>query len=257
MAVGSAEPTVRRKAGVTPSTSGTSAGDDDPRTYRPESSRHDQPLVQRAISRAVSDRYKAAAEDVDRIIEAAYRVVERMGKVDPRLRDILDEAGLSTEAFYRHFESKDELLLVLLADGRHRMAGYLVHRMDKATDPVGRVRAWIEGVLAQAVDPAAASRTRPFLTSLNRLAEQYPDEQRSSFQVLVQLLQDSLVAGQKVGLVSSTDPGRDALAIYQLVVSVMEAHILAGTRPNAAERRHLVAFSLRAIGAEVPLPAKG
>jgi AcrR family transcriptional regulator len=257
MAVGSAEPTVRRKAGVTPSTSGPSAGDDDPRTYRPESSRHDQPLVQRAISRAVSDRYKAAAEDVDRIIEAAYRVVERMGKVDPRLRDILDEAGLSTEAFYRHFESKDELLLVLLADGRHRMAGYLVHRMDKATDPVGRVRAWIEGVLAQAVDPAAASRTRPFLTSLNRLAEQYPDEQRSSFQVLVQLLQDSLVAGQKAGLLSSTDPGRDALAIYQLVISVMEAHILAGTRPNAADRRHLVAFSLRAVGAEVPLPAKG
>lgn len=256
MAVGSAEPTVPRKAGVTPPTSGPDAGDD-PSTYRPESSRHDQPLVQRAISRAVSDRYKAAAEDVDRIIEAAYRVVERMGKVDPRLRDILDEAGLSTEAFYRHFESKDELLLVLLADGRHRMAGYLVHRMDKATDPVGRVRAWIEGVLAQAVDPAAASRTRPFLTSLNRLAEQYPDEQRSSFQVLVQLLRDSLVAGQEAGLVSSTDPGRDALAIYQLVISVMEAHILAGTRPSAADRQHLLRFSLRAIGAEVPSPAKG
>ncbi|HEX4244594.1 MAG TPA: TetR/AcrR family transcriptional regulator [Acidimicrobiales bacterium] len=211
--------------------------------------------MQRAITRAVSDRYRAAAEDVDRIIEAAYRVVERMGKVDPRLRDILDEAGLSTEAFYRHFESKDELLLVLLADGRHRLAGYLAHRMDKADDPLGRVRAWIEGVLAQAVDPVAASRTRPFLTSLNRLTEQYPDEQRSSAQVLVELLRHALEAAADAGLVADSDPSRDALAVYQLVISVMEAHILAGTKPSTGDIEHLVTFSLRAVGADQTVSA--
>jgi AcrR family transcriptional regulator len=239
---------------MAPRTTGSSA-EEDYRASMPESSRHDQPLVQRAITRAISDRYRAAAEDVDRIIEAAYRVVERMGKVDPRLRDILDEAGLSTEAFYRHFESKDELLLVLLADGRHRLAGYLAHRMDKAGDPLGRVRAWIEGVLAQAVDPVAASRTRPFLTSLNRLAEQYPDEQQSSFQVLVELLRDALISAADAELITDTDPGRDALAIYQLAISVMESHILAGTKPSTTDIDHLVAFSLRAIGAEQRQPA--
>jgi AcrR family transcriptional regulator len=212
--------------------------------------------VQRAITRAVSDRYRAAAEDVDRIIEAAYRVVERMGKVDPRLRDILDEAGLSTEAFYRHFESKDELLLVLLADGRHRLAGYLAHRMDKADDPLGRVRAWIQGVLAQAVDPVAASRTRPFLTSLNRLTEQYPDEQRSSAQVLVELLRDALEAAADAGLVADSDPSRDAPAVYQLVISVMEAHILAGTKPSTGDIEHLVTFSLRAVGSDQTVSAR-
>jgi AcrR family transcriptional regulator len=239
---------------MAPPTTGSS-GEDDAGTSVPELSRHDQPLVQRAITRAISDRYRAAAEDVDRIIEAAYRVVERMGKVDPRLRDILDEAGLSTEAFYRHFESKDELLLVLLADGRHRLAGYLAHQMDKAADPLGRVRAWIEGVLAQAVDPVAASRTRPFLTSLNRLAEQYPDEQRSSFQVLVELLRDALVSAADARLVAHSDPSRDALVIYQLAISVMESHILAGTKPSTADIEHLVAFSLRAIGADQTLSA--
>jgi hypothetical protein len=66
-----------------------------------------------------------------------------------------------------------------------------------------------------------------------------------------------LVAGREAGLVLSADPGRDALAIYQLVISVMEAHILAGTRPSAADRQHLVGFSLRAIGTEVQLPAQG
>ena len=214
-----------------------------------EQSRQDQPLVQRAITRAVADRYRAAAEDVDRIIEAAYRVVERVGKVDPRLRDILDEAGLSTEAFYRHFESKDELLLVLLGDGRHRLANYLAHRMAKAPDPVGRIRSWIEGVLAQAIDPAAASRTRPFLTSLNRLSEQYPEEHQQSFEALVRLLEDALIEADAAGQITSQGPDRDALAIYRLAISVMEAHILAGTKPTTAECEHLVTFSLRAVGA--------
>jgi AcrR family transcriptional regulator len=211
--------------------------------------RAEQPLVQRAITRAVADRYKAAAEDVDRIIEAAYRVVERAGKVDLTLRDILDEAGLSTEAFYRHFPSKDELLLVLLADGRHRLADYLGHRMDKAADPVGRIRSWIEGVLAQAVDPVAASRTRPFLTSLSRLTEQYPEEQRQSFEALVTLLTDSLVEARDAGSIRTEDPAADGLAIYRLTISVMEAHILVGTHPSPVERDHLVSFCLRALGA--------
>lgn len=233
-----------QRGGATP-TNGTSA------TGRSGvGSRQDQPLVQRAISRAVADRYRAAAEDVDRIIEAAYRVVERVGKVDPRLRDILDEAGLSTEAFYRHFASKDELLLVLLGDGRHRLANYLAHRMDKASEPVGRVRSWIEGVLAQAVDPSASSRTRPFLTSLNRLAEQFPEEQEESFRALVQLLDDALVEARDAGQVTSDDTGRDARAIYELAVSVMEAHILTGTAPAPEDREHLVRFCLRAVGAE-------
>ena len=39
------------------------------------------------------------------------------------------------------------------------LLGYLDHRMAKVP-PEGRVRAWIEGVLAQAANPDAASRTR-------------------------------------------------------------------------------------------------
>jgi AraC-like DNA-binding protein len=79
-----------------------------------------QPLVQRAINRSLSERYASAAGEVGRIIDATYRVFERTGTFDPRVREILSEAGLSTQAFYRHFASKDELLLVVLDDGRHR-----------------------------------------------------------------------------------------------------------------------------------------
>jgi len=215
----------------------------------PDGTRQDQPLVDRAISRAISAHRRTAAQDIDRIIEATYRVVERQGTVDPKLRDILDEAGLSTEAFYRHFHSKDELMLVLLGDGRHRLAGYLGHRMDKAGDPLGRIRAWIEGVLAQAVDSGAASRTRPFLANLSRLTERFPEEQRLSVRSLVTLLDEALAAASEAQEITTTDPARDALAVYQLVISVMEAHILAGTKPAPGDIEHLVGFCLRALGA--------
>jgi hypothetical protein len=124
----------------------------------------DRPLVERAINRAIAEQYAQAAQEVDRIVDATYRVIEREGTVEPRIRDILQEAGLATQAFYRHFRSKDELLLVILDDGRRRLAQYLVHRMEKASGPVAEVRAWIEGMLAQAADPGAASRTSPTCT---------------------------------------------------------------------------------------------
>ena len=169
------------------------------------------PLVERAITRGLSDRYAAAEEDVARIIEATYRVIERTGTVDPRVRDILDEAGFSSPTFYRHFASKDELLLVILDDGRRRLADYLEHRMAKAT--TGRVRAWIEGVAAQAVDRAAASRTRPFLANTARIAEQFPTEQESSQELLLALLTDAVRAAHRAGEPPSTCPTRARCSI--------------------------------------------
>jgi AcrR family transcriptional regulator len=212
-------------------------------------SRLDQPLVQRAINRALVKRSAVATEDVERIIEATYRVLSRTGGMDPRMREILAEAGLSTQAFYRHFASKDELLLVVLEDGRIRLATYLDHRMEKAEPGVPQLRAWIEGMFAQATDATAAARTRPFILNVHRLMEQYPDEQQRSIAMLVQQVQTTLNAAHAAGQLSHAPAKGDALAIYHLTVSPMENHIALGTKPSKAEVRSVVDFALRAIGA--------
>ena len=102
-------------------------------------------LARRAVDRAVADRQSEYAREMQRILDATYRVIERTGAVDPSLRDVLRETGLSTQAFYRYFQSKDELLLLLLDDGRRRLLGYLEHRMQKEASPQGAVGAWIAG----------------------------------------------------------------------------------------------------------------
>lgn len=208
-------------------------------------------LRERAIDRAVADQYAQASEEVDRIVEATYRVIEREGSVEPKVRDILAEAGLATQAFYRHFSSKDELLLVILDDGRRQLADYLVHRMEKARPkgPLAEVRAWIEGIQAQAADEGAAARTRPFMVGLQRLSELFPFEQQASVALLVDILADAVRRAVEVGELEDLDVERSATYVYRLSEGVMADHILAGTVPTPADTTALVTFCLRALGA--------
>ena len=165
-------------------------------------------LARRAVERAVADRQAEYAHEMQRIVEATYDLIERTGSLDPSLRDILAHTGLSTQAFYRLFRSKDELLLVLLDDGRRRLVDYLAGRMAAAGSPPDRVRAWMEGVLAQASTARAAERTRPFLANEDRLSELFPEEQRESVDLLVDLLVVPLTEASPDGRAGRRAPPR-------------------------------------------------
>jgi len=198
-------------------------------------------LARRALDRSVAQRHAGYVQEVQRIVDATYRLIERTGGIDPSLRDILAEAGLSTQAFYRYFTSKDELMLALLDDGRRRLVGYLEHRMSTVTDPAAKVRAWIDGVLAQAADPAAAARTRPFVANQDRLAEVFPQEQQDSVDLLV-------------GLLEAAGADRlDAVAVYRLTFATLHDHLARATSPTPDEVDHLAGFALR--GLSVPVVA--
>jgi AcrR family transcriptional regulator len=200
-------------------------------------------LARRAVDRSVADRQASYVSEMQRIVEATYGLIGRTGRVDPSLREILKETGLSTQAFYKYFRSKDELLLLLLDDGRRRLVGYLEHRMARASSPAEQVREWIAGVLAQAGRSDVAARTRPFLANQDRLAEAFPVEQQAS----VDLLVDLLVA--PVSQLAPRGGRRAADAVYLLTFATLHAHITAGTRPTAADIDHLVRFCLGGIGA--------
>src|SRR5688500_7848449 len=77
-----------------------------------------EPVVDRTVSRTLAGRYQAYADEVRRLVDAGYAVMRRTGGVDPRVGDIVREARLSNQAFYRHFRGKDELLLAVLDDGQ-------------------------------------------------------------------------------------------------------------------------------------------
>jgi AcrR family transcriptional regulator len=199
----------------------------------------------RGIARSLASKQEALLGEVNQIIAATYRVISRTGTIDPPLREILREAGLSTPAFYRHFRGKDELLVGLLEQGWVILGTYLSHQMDKVDDGDDKIEAWIRGMLAQAADPEAARRSKPFVANIYRLATAFPDEHTSSRNTLVQLLVEPLrqIRGDH------PDPWQDAMTIYDLANAVQARHLLLGTSPSEQETEHLVTFVLNAVGA--------
>jgi AcrR family transcriptional regulator len=217
-------------------------------------SRLTETLARRAVERSMADKQSELAEEMQRIVSATYALVERTGNLDPSMREILAHTGLSTQAFYRYFRSKDELMLALLDDGRRRLLEYLEHRMQRADSPGAKVRAWVEGVMAQAADPSAASRTRPFFTDEDRLAEMFPADHRQSVELLVSLLiqpLSELSVGQKDTSSSRAEVRRDAEAAYRLAFATLHEHLLRREKPAKATVDHLIEFVLRGAGGSV------
>lgn len=203
-------------------------------------------LARRALEREVADKHRELADEMQRIVEATFELVEQTGTVDPSMRQILAQTGLSTQAFYRHFRSKDELMLALLDEGRRRLVRSLEHRMARVSGAEAKVQAWIEGVLAQASDPRAAARTRPFVTGEARVAEMFPDEHRASVDLLLGVLTGPI--GQLTGTSDDTRIGRDARAVYRLTFATLHDHLVAGEKPSKATVDHVVAFTRRGLG---------
>src|SRR5215207_1192033 len=121
-------------------------------------------IAARIAGRRLTARESEYAGEVRRLLDAGLAVMRRCGTTSrPRVSDVVAAAGLSNDAFYRHFPSKDALVAAILEDGAERLRSYLAHQMAKEALPEGKVRRWVQGVLAQAADPDIAASTRAVL----------------------------------------------------------------------------------------------
>jgi AcrR family transcriptional regulator len=209
-------------------------------------------LAHRAVERTVAGRRVEYEREMARIVESTFALIERTGRLDPSMREILAEAGLSTQAFYRYFTSKDELMLALLDEGRRRLLSTLQHRMQRSATPAEQLRAWIQGVLAQASNTTAATRTRPWVASEQRLAELFPEEQQASVDLIIGLLDEPISRLSSTSANKGrTDEERNnaargaAVMVYRLTFTTLRSHLASGTKPTPNEVDELVRFCLR------------
>jgi AcrR family transcriptional regulator len=178
-------------------------------------------------ARTLQGRADAYAEEVRRLLDAAYAVMRRSGDDDPRVSDIVRESGLSNQAFYRHFRGKDELLVALLADGQRQLVETLTARMAAVAPGAPRVRAWVEVLLAQAQHKTAAANTRPFAINGLRLADRFPTDWDAS--------REQLLAPLRVALVEAGGDGADAPLVYHLAMGAMQDALVRREVPTDAD----------------------
>jgi AcrR family transcriptional regulator len=197
--------------------------------------------VRAAVDRGLSRQQREALSEVDAILEAALRVAERVAPAAPKVADIVAEAGTSNQTFYRYFGGKDDLLLAVLERGLLRARSYLEHRMVKASDPIARVVAWIEGMLVQVTRPTAARQGAAVIQQVVQTGRLREPEGVALMDQLGQLLVEPLTEA------GCARPELDARVIQEVVLGTLQRHVIHGSAPSAGERDHLVAFCVRGL----------
>ncbi|MGB8501016.1 TetR/AcrR family transcriptional regulator, partial [Mycobacterium sp.] len=87
-----------------------------------------------------------------KLLATASKILREEGVRRLSVAEVLSRAQLSTRAFYRHFDSKDQLVsAVFLKMARVEMLR-LRRRMTVGSNPVEAVVAWIDGRLDLAFD---------------------------------------------------------------------------------------------------------
>ena len=182
------------------------------------------------------------AREFDALLRAAEAVLARGGYEALHVDDVLDEAGLSTRAFYRHFRGKSELFLELFRAEAARAEERLRKKVAAARTPVEKIEAWVGSTLALAYDGRLGRRTRLFLVERHVLASNFPDEVVRCVRLQLAPLEEAIVEGCARGEFRGAEATADALAIHHLCAGLMTDRLL-GT--GALAREDAVALTTR------------
>ncbi len=185
------------------------------------------------------------------IIDAAYDCLYEPHSGPIPVAAILQRAGVSTRAFYRHFESKDELFLAMLrqeSDALARRLDRIVGEVSGA--PADQLEAWIGHMFTWVHD----AETRMHLTVIDsdevRVAKGYRETREQAHADRERSLVEILRRGRDDGSFPLSDPVRDAVAISAVVSRVMVDESRGDEQRLQRSQNWLLEFALRALGAD-------
>ncbi|MGQ0823708.1 MAG: TetR/AcrR family transcriptional regulator [Actinomycetota bacterium] len=194
------------------------------------------------MARATADQRARAADEVDTLVTAGLHVLARLGADALTVAEVLTEAGLSTRAFYRHFGSKDELLLAVYERDADATRERVRARLDGLPTTRAAIEAWIDETLALGFDPRRARHTRTLAREGLRLQGEFPAE----FAAIVAGVLEPLV--EALQHVWGAHPERDARTIHAICWELVSEK-LAGTDITLADARaHVLRFCGPVLG---------
>lgn len=209
-------------------------------------------LEERAVGRSTAYLVAARAAEAQRLIDAGRTVMTRLG-LDRRatVAEIVREAGLSNQAFYRHFAGKDDLVATIVDANARRLADYLAREMATVREPLEKVRIWVRVVLHQAIDPRIAGPTRAVTANRNVLVGQADSDARRAESLVWELLVDPVSA------IGCPDPRRRAYLVGKVTFAVMLEAMWADDPPTSDELRFVEDFCLAGLLAPERAPQAG
>jgi AcrR family transcriptional regulator len=199
-------------------------------------------VSERAAARSIASRRQRADDEVRLLVAAGLAVLRRQGATGLTVAEVLAEAGLSTRAFYRHFQSKDELVLAVFEHEAQRSHAALAARLAAASSPRAALESWIDEMLALGFEPRRARRTQVLATEGARAQADFPEEFAAIVAGAVRPLEAVLRE------IPSADPPRDAWSIYAVTWELVQQKLRGAHIDLAGARAHVLRFCLPALG---------
>lgn len=182
------------------------------------------------------------------ILTAAAKSIREQGVRGLSIATVLDHAQLSTRAFYRHFESKDELVAAIFLEMARVEMRRLRRKMADAPSPVESVAAWIDGRLDLAFDDNMKSDLRQLSLEAQSQMFAAPELIQPAYAQMLEPLIEELRRGVQCGVFGDIDPVTAAQSIQGVVWASTERHWATGDCERAHVRRQVLHFCLRGLG---------
>jgi AcrR family transcriptional regulator len=182
------------------------------------------------------------------ILAAASQTLRENGVRGLSIAAVLERAELSTRAFYRHFDSKEELVAAVFLEAARVERRRLQRRMAAAATEVEAVAAWIDGRLDLAFDDNLKSDLRRLSLEAQSQTFASPGLVQPAYAEMLKPLSDALQHGLQHGVFHRIDPVTDAEFIQGVVWASTNRQWRTGDCDRAEVREDALRFCLRALG---------
>jgi AcrR family transcriptional regulator len=207
----------------------------------------------RAVSRSLSAATSRAEQRVQRLLNAAFELIDEKGTSEFTIQEVVDRSKQSLRGFYQYFDGKDELLFALLEESTRESLEDLGQAVEAESEPLERLRAFTIR-LHEWCEPLGARRKRgahnriPMSEFSLQLALKDPERVTGVIAPISRMLIDLLDAAAAAGAIRVTETRRAALLIQQVV---MYGWLMNRLVPNPRARvsaEDAWAFLLRGLG---------
>ena len=186
-------------------------------------------------------------EQAQAIVAAARRLIVERGD-QFTTQELVKEAGVALQTFYRIFGGKDQLLLAVFEDLIGESCADYERAAEALPDPVARLHFYVS-VTVGSVGEASYGIGPRFVTAEHwRLHQLFPEEMTHATQHFTDLVARQLELAAAEGLLAPRDIQRDAWFVTKLVMAVFHHYAYAEDPIDTqAIAEELWQFCLRAL----------
>jgi AcrR family transcriptional regulator len=182
------------------------------------------------------------------ILTTASTTLREQGIRGLSIAAVLEQANLSTRAFYRHFGSKDELVAAVFLETARVEKRRLRRRMAAATTEIDAVAAWIDGRLDLAFDDSVRSDLRRLSLEAQTQTFASPGLVQPAYAEMLKPLSEALQRGLQRGVFHHIDPVTGARFIHGVVWAGINQQWTTGDCDRDDLGQRILRFCLRGLG---------